>query len=381
MDGDMDLFIGSGPAGSLARDFNYRNLLAETSLPYLKRLDTGILGTDLVDGQNYSIIDYDNDGDLDAYLTNYRFGTPNNLYRNEGNGYYARMTSAQAGRIASDSGASLSNTWADFDNDGDLDCYVTNDNSFTTRYYSNNGDGTFTRLDSIAVRESGPKYGAVAGDYDNDGDVDLYVSGAILTKALYENITDNGNRWVNIKCTGVNANRSAIGARVKVKAVINGLPGWQLREINSQNSFNSMNMLNVHFGLGNATIIDSVVVEWPRGGRQVFTGIAVNSRYNLIEGMSLTTGTGSTGSEQPGSFRLGQNFPNPFNPQTRIEVDLTEDSKITLEVFDLLGRKVGQIAGGRYSSGRHIFAFDAIEYHGHALTEVMQSHKLKPAEW
>lgn len=359
MDGDMDLFIGSGPAGSLARDFNYRNLLAETSLPYLKRLDTGILGTDLVDGQNYSFIDYDNDGDLDAYLTNYRFGTPNNLYRNEGNGYYAKMTSAQAGRIASDSGSSLSNTWADFDNDGDLDCYVTNDNSFTTRYYNNNGDGTFTRIDSIAVRESGPKYGAVAGDYDNDGDVDLYVSGAVLTKALYENITNNGNKWVNIKCTGVNANRSAIGARVKVKAVINGQPGWQLREVNSQNSFNSMNMLNVHFGLGNATIIDSVVVEWPRGGRQVFTGIAVNTRYNLIEGMSLTTGTGSTGIEQPGSFRLGQNFPNPFNPQTKIEVDLSEDSKISLEVFDLLGRKVGQIAGGRYSSGRHIFAFDA----------------------
>lgn len=360
MDGDMDLFIGSGPAGSLARDFNYRNLLAETSLPYLKRLDTGILGTDLVDGQNYSFIDYDNDGDLDAYLTNYRFGTPNNLYRNEGNGYYARMTSAQVGRIASDSGASLSNTWADFDNDGDLDCYVTNDNSFTTRYYNNNGDGTFTRLDSIAVRESGPKYGAVAGDYDNDGDVDLYVSGAILTKSLFENISNNGNKWLNIKCTGVNANRSAIGARVKVKAVINGQPRWQMREVNSQNSFNSMNMLNVHFGLGNATIIDSVIVEWPRGGRQVFTGIAVNTRYNLIEGMSLTTGTGSTGSEQPGSFRLGQNFPNPFNPQTRIEVDLTEDSKITLEVFDLLGRKVGQIAGGRYSSGRHIFAFDAV---------------------
>ncbi|MBX7041732.1 MAG: FG-GAP-like repeat-containing protein [Ignavibacteria bacterium] len=359
MDGDMDLFIGSGPAGSLARDFNYRNLLTETSLPYLKRLDTGILGTDLVDGQNYSFIDYDNDGDLDAYLTNYRFGTPNNLYRNEGNGFYTKMTSAQVGRIASDSGSSLSNTWADFDNDGDIDCYVTNDNSFTTRYYNNNGDGTFTRVDSIAVRESGPKYGAVAGDYDNDGDVDLYVSGAVLTKALYENITNNGNKWVNIKCTGINANRSAIGARVKVKAVINGQPRWQMREVNSQNSFNSMNMLNVHFGLGNATIIDSMVVEWPRGGRQVFTGIALNTRYNLIEGMSLTTGTGSTGSEQPGSFRLGQNFPNPFNPQTKIEVDLTEDSKISLEVFDLLGRKIGQIAGGRYGSGRHIFAFDA----------------------
>lgn len=124
-----DLFIGSGPAGTLARDYNYRNLLVETSVPYLSRLDTGILGTDLVDGQNYSFIDYDNDGDLDAYLTNYRSGTPNHLYRNEGNGFYRKMTAAEAGVLVSDMASSLANVWADFDNDGDLDCYVTNDGS------------------------------------------------------------------------------------------------------------------------------------------------------------------------------------------------------------------------------------------------------------
>lgn len=357
MDGDMDLFIGSGPAGTLARDYNYRNLLVETSSPYMNRLDTGILGTDLVDGQNYSFIDYDNDGDLDAYLTNYRFGTPNNLYRNEGNGYYRKMTPAEAGRIAGDSGASLSNVWADFDNDGDIDCYVTNDNSFTTRYYSNNGNGTFSRIDSIAVRETGPKYGAVAGDYDNDGDVDLFVSGAILTKALYENITSNGNRWVEIKCAGVITNRSAIGARVRVKATISGTGVWQLREINSQNSFNSMNMLNVHFGLGNASVIDSLVVEWPGSSRQVFTNISVNSRYSLTEGMSLTTGINDDENSVPVGLGLEQNFPNPFNPVTNIKFTTTRAGLVELRVYNALGNEVRELICGNLPSGEHSVTF------------------------
>lgn len=60
----------------------------------------------------------------------------------------------------------------------------------------------------------------------------------------------------------MNSNKSAIGARVRVKATINGQSRWQMREINSQNSFNSMSMLNVHFGLGNAATIDSMIVEW-----------------------------------------------------------------------------------------------------------------------
>ncbi len=372
MDGDMDLFIGSGPAGTLARDFNYRNLLVETATPYLSRLDTGVLGADLVDGQNYSFIDYDNDGDLDAYLTNYRFGSPNNLYRNEGNGYYTKMTAAQVGRIVSDSGSSLSNVWSDFDNDGDIDCYVTNDNSFTTRYYSNNGNGSFTRVDSIAVRENGPKYGAIAGDYDNDGDIDLYVSGAILTKALYENITGNGNKWVTLKCVGVSTNKSAIGTRVRVKATINGQSVWQLREINSQNSFNSMSMLNVHFGLGNASVIDSIIVEWPRSSRQVFTNVSVNSRYNLIEGQSLVSGIETIEGIAPENFELEQNYPNPFNPITKIEFNLKAASDVSLKVYDGIGRIVETLVDQKLNSGKY-----SVTFSGEGLSSGIYFYKLR----
>lgn len=366
MDGDMDLFIGSGPAGSLARDYDYKNFLSETSVPYLQRLDTGILGTGLVDGQNYNFIDYDNDGDLDGFLTNYRLVSPNNLYRNEGNGYYVLMTAAQAGRIASDSGNSLSNVWGDFDNDGNIDCFITNDGSTPTRFYHNNGDGTFTRLDSLSVIEAGPKYGAVAGDYDNDGDLDLFVSGTFITKALYKNVTQNGNNWVIIKCTGVNSNKSAIGTRVKVKATIHEHSYWQTREINSQNSFNSMNMLNVHFGLGNASVIDSVIVEWSRGARQVFTNIPVNSRYNLTEGQTLTSGIIKTEGAVPDRFRLSQNYPNPFNPNTKINFSVKKQAIITLKVFNSAGKEVAILVNENLSPGKYEVDFNA-DAAGYAL--------------
>ena len=371
MDGDMDLFIGSGPAGTLARDYNYRNLLIETSVPYLSRLDTGILGTDLVDGQNYSFIDYDNDGDLDAYLTNYRSGTPNHLYRNEGNGFYRKMTAAEAGVLVSDMASSLANVWADFDNDGDLDCYVTNDGSVFSRYYSNNGDGSFSRIDSIAVREPGPRYGAVAGDYDNDGDVDLFVAGALQTKALYQNVSSIGNKWISVKCTGMNSNKSAIGARVRVKATINGQGRWQMREINSQNSFNSMSMLNVHFGLGNAATIDSMIVEWPRSSRQVFTNVSVNSKYNLIEGQNLVSGIEPLEGNIPDRFELEQNYPNPFNPITKIEFSLKAGGDVTLKVYDGLGRIVETLVDQNLNAGRY-----SVTFNGNGLSSGIYFYKL-----
>lgn len=361
MDGDADLFIGSGPAGTLARDYNFRNLLKEISTPYLKRLDTGILGTDMVDGQNYNFIDYDNDGDLDGCLTNYRLASPNNIYRNEGNGYYVKMTEAQIGSIASDIGNSLSNVWGDFDNDGDLDCYITNDGSAISRFYRNNGNGTFTRADSSALAEFGPKYGAIAGDYDNDGDLDLFVSGTTASKALYKNITDNGNKWIEIKCTGINANRSAIGTIVRIKASINGQSYWQTREINSQNSFNSMNMLTVHFGLGNSASVDSVVVDWSRGARQVFTNIPVNARYNLTEGQSLTSGIIKTDDEIPESFELGQNYPNPFNPSTNINFSVKKQGHVILYVYNSAGMKISTLVNSTLTPGKYEVEFNAAE--------------------
>lgn len=360
-DGDIDLFIGSGTASGVTRDFNYQNLLKEIGVPYLQRIDTSIIGTDLVDGQVWNFIDYDNDNDLDAFLTNY--SVKNNLYRNEGSGYYRKMTEAEVGTIVNAGPNNLTNLWGDFDNDGFLDCFVTKDGNNANKFYHNNGNGTFTSLDTISItRGGGPHYGASAGDYNKDGKLDIFANGLTQTKGLFLNIYQNTNKWINIKCTGTTSNRSALGTRIKAKATINGTTMWQTREINAANSFNSMNMLNVHFGFGNAAQIDSLVVFWPSGLRQNFTNVSLNNFYNLTEGSSLTSDVKTVSTEIPNSISLKQNYPNPFNPVTKIQFEINKSSEVSLRVFDINGREIAELIKGNYPAGKYETELDANKY-------------------
>jgi hypothetical protein len=368
-DGDIDLFVGTGPANNIGgRDYLYRNLLKEQNVPYfLNRIDTGIIATDIVDGQNWNWIDIDNDGDLDGFLTNYSTNIKNRLYRCEAPHFYAKMTAAEVGTIVSDAGAWLGNNWGDFDNDGDLDCFITND-AGASRYYSNNGMGFFTRIDTLAIVTNGQTYGTTFGDYDNDGDLDLYMAGTNSTKGLFRNETNNNNKWVNIHCIGAGptagmTNKSALGTIIKMKAVINGVPKWQTREINAQNSFNSMNMLNVHFGLHNASVIDSMIVKWGGGLTQVFANVAPNKFYKLIEGQGLSEvviGISQVGTQLPNVFKLEQNYPNPFNPVTKIRFSIPKFSNVKLSVYDVTGRLVTELVNSELTAGEYETDFNAL---------------------
>jgi hypothetical protein len=231
IDGDIDLFIGSGPAsGSPARDFIYRNFRQEYSVPfYLDRIDTGIIGTDLVDGQNWNWIDYDNDGDLDAFLTNYSQNVLNRLYRCDDPHYYVKMTAAQVGTIVSDPGFYLSNTWGDFDNDGDIDCFLTRDASQTSRYYTNNGNGTY-KIDTIAFTQPPVQYTSFVVMIMTH--LDLCIRNQQFKRAL-QNETQNGNKWI---IYGVFSGPTTIfpiicpGNYCKNKGNNNSIPVWQLEK-------------------------------------------------------------------------------------------------------------------------------------------------------
>lgn len=346
LDGDIDLFIGSGPANNVgARDYLYHNYLKETGTAYFERLDTGSIGTDIVDGQVWNWIDYDNDGDLDGFLTNYSNNINNKFYKNEGNYYFRSLSSAEVGSIVSDPGLYLANIWQDFDNDGDLDCILTRD-SGPSRYYNNNGDGTLTRIDTLQITTgTTANYGATAGDYDKDGDMDVYLHGFTPSRGLFRNDLNNGNNWISITCKGIGgangSNLSAIGTTVKVKSSINGTPTWQIRSVLSQNSFNCQNDLSAHFGLGNSSTIDSLVIVWPSGIVDFYTNVNINSFYNATEGQSIDPlGIETLSNEIPEKFLLHQNYPNPFNPETNIRFDIKESGFITLKVYDMIGREV-----------------------------------------
>jgi hypothetical protein len=282
-DGDLDFFIGAGPAnGTLQADFLYQNVLVEFGQAIFGRINTPPIGTDLQDGQLWNWIDYDNDGDLDAYLTNWRGvanGMANRLYRNDDGTFVAITT----GAIVTDANTSLSSVWGDFDNDGDQDCVVANDNGQQDKYYRNEGDGTFTRL-VTPISENLTHRGAAAGDYDGDGDLDLYLDGPTGARSFFRNDLNNGNHWLRVRLEGVVANRSAIGAKVRVRATIGGETVWQLREVSSQNTFNGASDRNPHFGLGAATVVDEIVVEWSTGGTDSVFDVPVDQVVDLREG-------------------------------------------------------------------------------------------------
>jgi hypothetical protein len=234
--------------------------------------------------------DYDNDGDLDLHVSNGRLPNNNFQYRNEGDGSFTRITD---GPIATALLASIGSCWADFDNDGDLDLYVGNAElpeggpDGPNSMYENLGDGSFVEVTTgPQVTNMGLTCGVAAGDYDRDGDLDLYIarfSGESQNNALYRN-EGNDNHWIEIECVGVVSNRSALGAKVRVKAQIGRSDVWQLREICSQNGYGSQSSIEAHFGLGDATTIDSVIIEWPSGTVDRMTGITVDQYLVVTEG-------------------------------------------------------------------------------------------------
>ncbi len=310
LDGDLDLFIGSGEVAFLSRDHIYINQLAETGTAQLVRLEEGPLATDLRDGQNWNFIDYDLDGRLDAFVTNYFNSKTNDLYRNV-NGDYVKQTAAQAGTIAGQTGAGLNNVWGDFDNDGYQDCFVTFDSGQKDRFYHNNGDGTFTEVDQVFSISAATR-GAAAADYDDDGYLDLMVSATSASATgLYHN--DGGdNHWFQLRLNGNAPNTAAIGAKAWVKADIGGQARWLYRELNSQNTFNGHNSYRLHFGLGQASRINSLRIVWPDGNIHETANIAIDQACTWSQDGSndcdLALSTGDEKGEAALHFTLS---PNP----------------------------------------------------------------------
>lgn len=358
-DGDMDLFIGSGEVSFNSQDHIYINQLAETGTPDLVLNQLGTLFGDSRDGQNWNLIDYDNDGDLDAFVTNYKTDVPNNFYRNNGDGTFTKLTDSDLGvHMVSEVGTWLGNTWGDFNNDGWLDVFITADfgSPFGNHLYLNNGDGTFVHHFPSFANLIGSRSTSNA-DYDNDGDLDLFINGTNSNqRGLYRNELNNGN-WINISLEGTASNRSAIGAKVRIKATINGHSHWQRRDISSQNAFCGQNDLRVHFGLGDASIIDSILIEWPLGLKEVYTNITSNQFLNYTEGAITTT---SALIKEAFSLNV---FPNPANSEVNISYSIKDSNQIIrFRLFDASMQFVKEIDNGVQFKGTHHLTLDTSDW-------------------
>ena len=270
-DGDLDLFI--------CRDSNQNNaLFVNDGAGNLTKVTSGDIVSDGGESQGASWGDYDNDGYLDLFVANW--DQQNNfLYHNNGDGTFTKVTD---GPVVNDGGYSIGSGWADIDNDGDLDLFVSNDGDNPAFLYFNNGDGTFTRdTTSVAVDSTNFGRGLAFADIDEDGDLDLFVTRDGDNRLYLNNGTSN--HWINIHLVGTTSNPSAIGAKIRLKATIGGVEVLQYREISGQTGSASQNSLNAHFGLGDATVIDSIHVKWPSGIEQVLTDVGVDQFLTITE--------------------------------------------------------------------------------------------------
>jgi enediyne biosynthesis protein E4 len=306
-DGDVDLFVTN-------ENNQNENIYRNDGNGTFTKIIAGALVTNGGNTMSSSWADYDNDGDLDVFVAN--DAANNALFRNEGNFTFTKIA---ADTVSTSGGNSFSSAWSDIDNDGDVDLYVTNSFHSVLQVnflYINNGNGSFSRVSNTSPATiTDWSYGCAFGDYDNDGFEDLAVATCAFNNIdrpdlLFHN-DGNSNHWIKIKVTGGPSNKSGIGAKIRVKAIINATGIWQLREVSAQSSYCGQNDLRQHFGLGNATSVDSIKVEWPSGNVEYY----LNQQADEI--ITITEGTGITVMHEfpDKSFKI---FPNPSNGSVTI---------------------------------------------------------------
>lgn len=283
-DGLIDLFVTN-------EDNTPNDLYLNTGAGHFEKFSAEGFAASAMSSMTASFGDIDNDGDLDLFVGNSGFytGQRNQLYRNTGDGFLEILDDP----VATSEGCTYGSAFGDFDNDGDLDLAVANGfckNDRTNVLYENQGDGTFKQVSGLlAVNDNVCSYGLAWGDIDNDGFLDLMIANCKNDDADSErpNVLlrnrGNENHWVKVRLRGTVSNASAIGAKVRIKTLINGKESWQLREVSAQSGYAGQNSLVVHFGLGNAKMIDTLLIEWPASGKESYTALKVDQLLEFTE--------------------------------------------------------------------------------------------------
>lgn len=296
-------------------------------------------------GSGCSWTDYDNDGWLDLYVTNNN--AANALYHNEQNG-----TFTLSGTLPSfENGYSYTANWGDFDNDGWIDLFIPKGHLGLNALLRNlNGTNFIKIVNDIVGMEGGASDAGGWADYNNDGKLDLYVTrGSEQTLSpgyLYKNINTTGN-YITVNLKGCSLNKSAIGARI----IISDGNIKMLREVSGGNS--SQSMLRQHFGLGSITNIDSIIIYWTTGNVQKLTNLPVNQILTINE-----CTIGIINNQIPASYSLLQNYPNPFNPVTQIEYSILKSSNVKLGIYDITGKIVRILVNEYQMFGTYRTDFD-----------------------
>ncbi|MXY80636.1 MAG: CRTAC1 family protein, partial [Gemmatimonadetes bacterium] len=285
-----DVFIG--PLGLPALpDALYRNDGAGTFAEVGLQANAALGETGLAQaGMGAAWGDYDNDSDGDLLVTNFE-DDYNTLYRNIGDGTFADVSfAAGLGRISLPF-VGFGAVFVDFDNDADQDLFVANGHVYPQIERPGSG-ATYAQANHLFANEAGHfslvelgedravSRGAVAGDFDDDGRVDLFVTNLNGRPSLLHNQTAVDHHWLGLRLVGAGKNREAVGAKV----VLWSGGQRQRRDVLCGESFLGSGDRRVHFGLGAAGRADSLHIYWPSGALQRLIDLPIDAYMRIEEG-------------------------------------------------------------------------------------------------
>ena len=289
------------------------------------------IGTD-ENGMGSTIGDFDGDGDLDWFVTSIfdpsQGGDPagnwgasgNRLYRNEGGRVFSDATDEAGVR---EGGWGWGAAFLDFDNDRDLDLVMTNGVDFPQtafdalfnedpmRLWVNDGGGVFSEEAAAhGLTDTASGKGLLVFDYDDDGDLDLFLVNNAAAPRLYRNDGGNAGGWLRVRTIGTDSSRDALGARVILREA-----GWpdQVREIGSVSHFLGGSDPAAHFGLADGEGDVHLTIRWPSGRNQELPNVPRDRVVTVEEGVCLDLdGDGACGDvdcddADPG---IGPGFPD-----------------------------------------------------------------------
>ena len=284
--------------------------------------------------------DYDNDGDLDVFLANWN--NNNKLFRNDGGNVFEEVLGQP---MSTDANCSFSSNWVDVDNDADLDLFVTNAYCPAPLFnylYLNDGTGNFVRqLTDVVATDTIASYGQAFADTDGDGDLDLVVANVEYGGNNYYLNSGNSNHYFRIRCVGTISNTSAIGTKLYLTANINGQSVTQMREITAQGGYCSQNELTAHFGLAGTDSLELIKILWPSGLEEVYINQPVDVQLTAIEGEGIYSGIEPALAVDPSAWLTV--FGNGNG--TVIEGQLTRvgNEPIVLTFHDITGKELGKL--------------------------------------
>ncbi len=342
-DGDPDLIVANDFGKWLEPNQLFRN--EGMGLPY-SDISTQSNTNAQMYAMGIAVGDYDEDLDLDYYVTNIG---ENAFFQNEGDMNFINKATeldiqneyTHKGLFTTGWGAIME----DFNNDSYLDLFVSNGYVYSAVHvddiaqpdelFLGSSDFNFTNVTKdCGIDFKGPSRGALFGDWNMDGHLDLItVTNELLDEAhssvnYYKNLNNEGN-WVGFNLIGTASNRDAFGAKVILHAEGRAL----LKELKGGDSHASQSSSILHFGISDIQTIDSIEVFWPSGNHEIHFDIPINEYHTITEGDLTSTNESINKSD----FIV---YPNPVNNILSIEIDSEALPPFDLQIFNSLGESV-----------------------------------------